>query len=334
MVQTAFIGTAHIHTPGFIKRLNDRAEVSVKYVWDHDMARAQKNAAQVQAEAVADLAAILNDDDVQSVVVCAETDRHEDLVLAAVAAGKHLFVEKPLGIASADAYKMATAIDEAGLIFNTGYFMRGNPHHLFLRDQIAAGSFGKITRFRHQNVHNGSIGRWFDTDWRWMADVEQAGIGAFGDLGTHSLDIMMWLLGDVARVTASVDVALANYGDCDEYGEGLLKFENGILGSLAAGWVDIANPLRLGLYGTEGQAYVVGGDLYFKSEHVAGADGEQPWTDLPAELPHAFELWLDALLGVEDVPLVSPQEAAARSAVMEALYQAAEQQTWVAPVKG
>ncbi|MFC1959531.1 Gfo/Idh/MocA family protein [Chloroflexota bacterium] len=334
MVQTAFIGTAHIHTPGFIKRLNDRAEVSVKYVWDHDMDRAQKNAVEVQAEAVADLATIWDDPAVTSVVICAETDRHQPLVLAAAVAGKHMFVEKPLGMGAADAYEMAAAIDEAGVIFQTGYFMRGNPVHLFLREQIKAGSLGKITRFRHSNVHSGSIGRWFDTDWRWMADLEQSGIGGFGDLGTHSLDIMMWLLGDVASVTASVDVALENYGACDEYGEGLLKFENGVLGSLAAGWVDVANPLMLGLYGTEGQAYVVNGDLFFKSEHVKGADGEKPWTDLPDGLPHAFELFLDALMGTEGLPLVSPQEAAARSAVMEALYQAAEQQTWVAPVTG
>ncbi len=332
MPQIAFVGTAHIHTPGFIKRLKARPEFSVKYVWDHDAERAQKNAAELDAQVV-DLTTIWEDSAIETVIICAETNRHLDLVLAAAAAKKHMFVEKPLGMGAADAYQMAAAIDEAGVLFQTGYFMRGNPLHLFLREQIQKGSFGKITRLRHSNCHSGSIGRWFDAGWLWMTDVEQSGIGAFGDLGTHSLDIMMWLLGDVDSVTASVDTALANYGDCDEYGEGLLKFSNGVLGSLAAGWVDVADPVKTIVSGTEGHAYIVNGEVFFKSEHVEGADGKSAWKDLPAELPHAFELFLDAVLG-NDVPLVTPQEAAARSAVMEALYQAASEQTWVAPVKG
>ena len=125
-----------------------------------------------------------------------------------------------MGLGASDANKMATAIEAAGVLFQTGYFQRGNPVHLFLRQEIQAGHFGKVTRVRHSNCHAGSLGGWFDTDWRWMADLTQAGVGAFGDLGTHSLDILMWLLGDVAQVTATVGVATARYGDCDEYGEG------------------------------------------------------------------------------------------------------------------
>ena len=85
-------------------------------------------------------------------------------MLAAAAAGKHMFVEKPLGMGAVDAYRMAEAIEKAGVLFQTGYFMRGNPIHLFLREQIAAGSFGKITRIRHSNCHAGSLGGWFDAD--------------------------------------------------------------------------------------------------------------------------------------------------------------------------
>ncbi len=334
MHQTAFVGTAHIHTPGFIKRLNERTDVSVKAVWDHDAARAAKDAAAVNAQVVSDLAAIWEDEAIESVIVCAETNRHQDLVLAAVDAGKHLFVEKPLGLGAADAYLMARAIDAAGVRFQTGYFMRSQPINRFLRAQIAAGSFGQITRMRHSNCHHGSLGRWFDAGWLWMTDLAQAGVGAFGDLGTHALDIMMWLLGDVASVTASVDTAVANYSACDEFGEGLLKFRSGVLGSLAAGWVDVADPVKITISGTEGHAYVAEGQLYFKSEHVPGADGKAPWTDLPEALPHAFELFFDAVAGGADAPLVTPQEAAARSAVMEALYDAARQGAWVTPASG
>lgn len=331
MHTTALVGAAHIHTPGFIKRIKARNDVQVKWVWDHDQERATRRAVELGAVATADLEAIWRDPDVTSVIICSETNRHEALVRAAAQAQKHIFAEKPLGMGAHDSFAMAAAIEAAGVLFQTGYFMRGNPIHLFLRDQIQKGSFGKITRIRHTNCHSGSLGGWFDTEWRWMTDPTQAGVGAFGDLGTHSLDILMWLLGDIARVSASIKVVTARYGDCDETGEALIEFENGVIGTLAAGWVDVAHPVSIILSGTEGHAYVADGKLYFKSSHVEGADGATPWTALPAELPHAFELFLDAVVGKGEVSLVTPWEAAARSAVMEAMYAAARDGVWAVP---
>jgi predicted dehydrogenase len=333
MIQVALVGCAHIHTPGFVKRLKARSDIRVRYVWDHDPGRAKRQAETLSAQTVTELDKVWSDGEIAGAIICSETDRHEMLVLAGAAAKKHLFVEKPLGIGAADAYRMADAIERAGVLFQTGYFMRGDPIHLFLREQINKGHLGKITRFRHTNCHSGSLQGWFDTDWRWMADPEQAGCGAFGDLGTHSLDILLWLMGDVERVTADVDVAIGRYDETDEYGEGLLKFENGTIGSLAAGWVDVAHPVNLILSGIQGHAYVANGELYFQSEHVPGADGQAPWTDLPQAWPHAFELFLDAVTGGEKVPLVGAREAAVRSAVMEALYESARTKRWVTPRK-
>ncbi len=331
MTQLALVGCAHIHTPGFVKRLNDRSDVVVKYVWDHDQARAKKQAQALSSQTVADPGDIWSDPDIAAVIICAETDRHKGLVLAAAEAKKHLFVEKPLGLGADDAYKMAEAIEGAGVLFQTGYFQRGNPVNLFIREQIQKGSFGKITRIRHSNCHSGSLGDWFTPEWLWMTDPEQAGGGGFSDLGTHSLDILLWLMGDVTRVTATIEVATGRYGDCDEFGEGLLKFENGVVGTLAAGWVDVAHPVNLILSGTEGHAYAANGNLYFQSKHVSGADGQEPWTDLPAAWPHAFELFLDAVVGQAEAPLVGAREAAVRSAVMEALYESAKTEQWVQP---
>ena len=93
---------------------------------------------------------------------------------------------------------------------------------------------------------------------------------------------------------------------------------------------DLANPVKLETSGTQGHAVVFNGQLYFQSQHVAGADGKSPWTDLPAAWPHAFELFFDRLAG-KDVELVSPREAAYRSDVMEAMYRSAAQRSWVAP---
>ncbi|HVP91534.1 MAG TPA: Gfo/Idh/MocA family oxidoreductase [Terriglobales bacterium] len=330
-VTLALVGCAHIHTPSYAGLLAKRPDVKVKYVWDHDPARAAKRAGEVKARVAADPAEVWSDRAVSGVVICSETNRHHDLVVAAARAGKPMFVEKPLGITSKESREMAAAIEKAGLLFTTGYFMRTQPHHLFLKDQVGKGAFGRITRARGSNCHSGSLGGWFDTEWRWMADPKIAGVGAFGDLGTHSLDILMWLLGDVASVAADIKVVTGRYGDCDETGEALLRFKSGVIGTLAAGWVDVENPVALLISGTEGHAVIVNDKLYFRSSHVPGADGKTPWADLPPALPAPMDQFVDAVSGKKVTSLVTPGEAAARVAVMEAAYAAARGQAWVEP---
>ncbi len=336
MKTLAFLGSAHIHTPNFVKGVRERAaDFRIKALWDDQPARARIAAEHAGCPPVADYRDILRDDDIDAVIICSETHLHRELVEATAAAGKHLFVEKPLASAAEDAYAMQRAIDAAGVLFHIGHFMRGYPFNRALKSWIDAGLLGKITRVRHCNVHHGAIGGWFDPGqgwyadgWRWMTDVERAGGGGFGDLGAHSLDILMWLLGDVEAVTAQVDRLLGKY-PCDEYGEGMLRFKNGAIGSLAAGWVDVLRPLPVLVSGSEGVAYVHEDKLYLKSQNLPGADGGE-WTDLPAPGAHAFVLFLEALLG-KDVPLISAKEAADRSAVMAAFYQAAASNSWVQP---
>lgn len=336
MKTLAFLGVAHIHTPGFAQRLLERPEqFTVKAVWDDQPARARIAAEKIGCAAVADYRDILRDEAIDALIVCSETWLHRELVEAAAAARKHLFVEKPLGMGAEDAYAMQRAIDAAGVIFHIGHFMRGYPFNRVLKGWIDDGVLGAITRIRHSNVHHGAIGKWFhpgmgwyDDGWLWMTDAERSGCGGFGDLGAHSLDILMWLMGDVDAVTAQVDRLLGNY-PCDEYGEGLLRFANGAIGTLAAGWVDVLRPLPILVSGTAGAAYVENGKLCVKSDNLPGTDGGE-WTDLPEPLPHAFDVFLNALNG-EAVALISAKEAADRSAVMEAFYQAAETDSWVQP---
>lgn len=336
MKTLAYLGVAHIHTPGFVQRLNQRSsQFKVKAVWDEQPARAKITARKLNSQTIDHVDAVFGDNDIDAVIIASETRAHQDLVERAAAAGKHMFVEKPLGMKAADAYAMQKAIDAAGVIFQTGHFMRGYPHYRFIKSLLETGSLGAVARIRHSNVHQGAargtfdVGQgWFEQGWMWMTDLEQAGVGGFGDLGAHSLDIMMWLMGDVARVTAQLDNLLGKY-PCDEYGEGLMRFANGAVGALAAGWVDVLRPMPILVSGAEGAVYVNDDKLYLQSDHIDGADGGE-WTDLPDALPHAFDLFLDALLG-KTVPLVSAKEAADRTAVMEAFYLAAETNSWVQP---
>jgi predicted dehydrogenase len=333
-IQVAFVGVAHIHTPEFIGVLKRRsADVSVKYVWDKDAERAKDAAGQLGATAVDDVSTIWNDPQIKAVIICSETAQHLELVTAAAKAHKNIYAEKPLGIGAKDAYEMAQAIDDAGVLFETGYFMRGDPKILFIREEIAKGTFGTITRIRGCNAHSGALGGWFDGPYRWMADPKQSGFGGFGDLGTHTLDIMLWLMGDVSQVTAVISNGTARYPNCDEFGTGLLLFNNGTIGDLAAGWDDVANPVTLEVCGTKAHATIINDQLYFTTGGKKAAAGERnaPVKDLPQAWSRPMDLFIDALTGKPNVPLVTADEAAYRSAVTEALYKAADGKTWVAP---
>lgn len=325
----AFVGVAHIHTPSYINLVKKRSDVIAKYVWDHDAQRAEQRAHEVGAQAVMDAQTIWSDPEITAVIILSETNRHHDLVLAAAKAGKHMFVEKPLGITASESREMAEAIEKAGLLFTTGYFNRTDPKKLFLKSEIAAGHFGAITRVRGSNCHNGSLGGWFDKDWRWMADPQIAGVGAFGDLGTHLLDILMWLNGDIASVTADIRPVTHRYDDCDETGEALIHFKNGVIGTLGAGWVDIENPVELQISGIQGHAIIINGQLFYRSEKRPGSDSKKPWTDLPSAPPPPLDQFLNAVAGAKDEPLVTPREAAARVVVMEAMYEGSFGRKWV-----
>jgi len=332
--QVALVGCAHIHTPHFIDTLKRRAgDVRVKCVWDiNNPELARQDAAKLGVPVVDDVEKIWADPEIKAVIICSETDRHGPLVLAAARARKNVYAEKPLGMGAKDAYEMAGALDNAGVLFQTGYFMRGDPKLLFLKQAVENGAFGKITRIRGSNCHEGALRGWFDHEWQWMADPKQAGVGAYGDLGTHSLDLILWLMNDpVARTTATTSMGTARYPGCDELGEGVLVFSNGTIGTLAAGWDDVANPVSLEICGTEGHAVIMNEQLYFKSRHVPGADGKQPWTQLPQALSEPLDRFLDAITGKKEVPMVSADEAAYRCAVMEALYQGARERKWTNP---
>ena len=320
-VHLAWVGTAHIHTPGFSNVVLKRKHTCAG-VWDHDQARAEKNAKNLGGK-VKTVEALVADRSVDGYIVCSETVHHLGLVEKLVKAGKPIFIEKPMGFNSNQSQAIYTLLEDNKITFQTGYFSRGGAGVQTLKKKVEEEFFGKITRVRASNCHSGAIGGWFDGEWRWMADRSQSGVGAYGDLGTHVLDLLIWLFGGVKAATGAFDNGTARYPGCEETGEAILKFANGTIGTLAAAWDDVADPYRIQVMGTKGHA-LLGSDLM-----LAGADGKLEKVEkLEEAQPAGFDAFLDHLEG-KQVTLVTPKEAAQRDAVMEAIYQGAEFQTWV-----
>ena len=342
MKKLALLGASHIHTPGFVDVLAARTDVSVVAVWDPDPAIADKYAARLQCRAAAAAATVLGMPDLDAVIVLSQTNRHETLVRQIADANKHCFVEKPLGIGLADARNMMQALEAVGVIFHMGYFNRTIPAHRLLRRLIAEGAFGQISRIRLVFGSPAVINDAFQSDWRWMADPRQAGVGAFGDLGTHKLDLLLFLMGDTARletVTATFSRPIGRYPHGEECGEAILRFDNGTIATLAASWVDLVEPVSLLISGSKGHAMMRNApgmrqndwhsELFLLSPSVAGATGKEPWTDLPASMPRPLEQFIDAVVHGEQSHLVSVREAAYASYVMEVISRAAAERRWL-----
>ena len=98
MKNLALIGTSHIHTPGFVKKLKDRKDIKVIAVWDKDESLARKNAEILGSKQFSDFHEILKDPELDAVIVCSETNLHENIINGVAEASKHCFVEKPLGV--------------------------------------------------------------------------------------------------------------------------------------------------------------------------------------------------------------------------------------------
>ncbi len=320
----AFVGCAHIHTPGFVDATVKRG-FPVLGVWDHDDARAKMNAEKLGCS-VRSLDEIIADPAVEAVVVCSETNRHEALVPPIVQAGKHVFIEKPIGMGDRDAQSILNAVQKARVTFQTGYMMRGEARVRRIKSLIENGTLGTITRVRACVSHSGSLGGWFDGEWRWMADVSQAGIGGFGDLGTHGLDLLLWLFGEVDAVTGCIANGTARYPDCDEVGEAILHFKSGVIGTLMASWDDWSSPNRLEVSGTKGHATLYKGELYVTIPNES--DGKEPVSDFGDPAPAGFNAFLDWCEG-KQAELVDIRQAAYSCKVMEAIYRGAKESSWV-----
>jgi predicted dehydrogenase len=328
-INLALLGVAHMHAPMFLQMLKTREDVKVARVWDHDASRAEMVAGQCDAKAAKSVAEVLGDARVAGVVILSETKLHAELAKAAAGAGKHVFIEKPIGVGASDAAEIADAIEKAKVLFTTGYHLRAIPKYIFIKENLDKGNLGKIVRLECSFSNDSVLQGAFDKQCQWTVDAKWGALGSFADTGTHALDMLMWLMGDVEAVTAEIRTVLNRYPNCDEAGQGLLRFTNGVTAALSAGWVEPENPVALLVAGTEGHAAIFNDRLYLRTKKVPGADGARPWGKLPAGPDHPLLQFASAIAGQQHLPLVTAREAAARVKVMEALYQAARQRKWV-----
>ena len=145
MAATAQIGIglvsfAHPHQRPWADAFAEREEARVVAVWDADADRARREAARLGVEAPGSLYELLSRNDVDAVSVCSENAHHADLAVPALAAGKHVLLQKPMAATVADADRIVDAANASGATFMQAYNLRFDQLHLEVRRLLDSGS--------------------------------------------------------------------------------------------------------------------------------------------------------------------------------------------------
>ncbi|MBR2570865.1 MAG: Gfo/Idh/MocA family oxidoreductase [Clostridia bacterium] len=169
------------------------------------------------------------------VSVCTPNSLHEEIVVAALKAGKHVYVDKPIATDSEAASRIRDAVKESGRLLMVANNNRFLPATMRARELIDEGRLGTILSFRCDYLHSGSIDPNRPAGWKQLAEG-----GVLLDLGAHALDLINWLAGKPQRVLcagrvlypvrparggAQVEITAEDQALC------LLQLKNGALGS-------------------------------------------------------------------------------------------------------
>ncbi|MFH1804156.1 MAG: Gfo/Idh/MocA family oxidoreductase [Pseudomonadota bacterium] len=264
LIGTGFMGKAHALAFGAVRAvMGDVPDVRLEVLCDTPSDKAAQIAAQFGfARATDDWRDLVSDSRVDIVSITTPNQFHHEMALAAIAAGKHVYCEKPLALTLQQATEMADAAQKAGVKTMVGYNYIHNPTFTHACRLIADGAIGKVIHFRG----------WVDEDyqanpdlaWTWRSTLAAAGLGALGDMGCHLVSMAYGLVGPIDSLIADMQTVHETRPLADGSGRAkvenediataLVKFAGGFQGSLSTSRSAWGRKSRLAweVHGTQG----------------------------------------------------------------------------------
>ncbi|MFC5407043.1 Gfo/Idh/MocA family protein [Cohnella soli] len=199
-IRIGVIGTGSI-SECHLSAYNSNSNAKIVAICDVNEERASKVAAKYGADKVfTDYHKLLADPDIDAVSVCTWNNTHAPISIAALEAGKHVLVEKPLARTVEEALAIERAVRSTGKLLQVGFVRRYDPNVKMLREFAERGEFGEIYYAKASTIRRlGNPGGWF-------ADVDRSGGGPLIDIGVHVIDLVWYLMGRPKATTVSGNV--------------------------------------------------------------------------------------------------------------------------------
>ncbi|WP_459557102.1 Gfo/Idh/MocA family protein [Lacunimicrobium album] len=225
-------------------------------------AKADEFAHKYGCESYETLDAMLADPKIDIVTICTPSGAHLDPAIAAAKAGKHVVVEKPLEITLKRCDAIIAACEKAAVKLCTIMPSRFSGANIAMKQAIDSGRFGKLTLgdtyvkwWRTQQYYDS--GGWRGT---WKLD----GGGAYMNQAIHNVDLLYWLMGDIAEVAAITGTLAHDRIEVEDTGVAAIKFANGAVGTITAttsAWPGLLKKTEI--HGTKGSAIVEADHLLY-----------------------------------------------------------------------
>jgi myo-inositol 2-dehydrogenase / D-chiro-inositol 1-dehydrogenase len=269
------LGFAHYHGTFWAEAFASHPQALLARIWDDDILRGLAAARRFRSVFCDDLSATIRD--VDAVAITSETFSHEALIEAAAGLGKPILCEKPLAADMAQAERIADLLDKNPVFFMQSLPKRLDPVNHALCDLIGSGELGDIRLVRARHGHSHGLDPAFRSGW--WTDPLRSGGGTLLDEGVHAADLLRWLFGDPAEVSAMIST-----GDGLEVEDAALatfRWANGMLGEIVTGWTMVAAETSIEVFGTAGTALVSGVDLASRGQrpesglHVCLSGGDR-----------------------------------------------------------
>lgn len=226
----------------------------LRAVVDVDAGRASALAAEHDCVAAPAWESVVQDAGVDIVVVSTPNGMTTEIADAALAAGKHVLVEKPPGRNVSEAQRLAAAAGRAAGLLKVGFNHRYHPAIAAAHTLTASGSLGPILNLRARYGHGGRPG--YEHEWR--GDARLAGGGELLDQGVHLADLFCWFAGRPANAVAMLQTAHWSIAPLEDNAFALVQFESGAIGSMHTSWTQWKNLFSLEVFCERGSVTVDG----------------------------------------------------------------------------
>ena len=350
IIRVGIIGCGGIANGKHMKSLQKVEDCEMVAFCDIIPERAEKAAVEFgtpDAKVYTDYKELLKDESIDVVHVCTPNRSHSFITVDALEAGKHVMCEKPMAINSAEAKKMLDAAKRTGKKLTIGYQSRFRDDSLYMKEEAEAGTFGDIYYAKATALRRRAV-----PTWGVFLDEEEQGGGPLIDIGTHALDLTLWMMNNYKpkycvgttyhKLNKDTDQGNA-WGNWDpekftveDSAFGFIVMENGATIVLESAWalntLDVREAVTT-LCGTQaggdmtdgiringirhGRQYVLKPN--FEAGGVAFNKGKK--AEKPADREE--RLWIEAVRN-DTEPLTKPEQAYCVTRILEGLYESAK----------